>query len=128
MEARIKGKQGIALFLPTASVKRHEDREGEEMGIAIVGKRMHGLRALPPRLYNLPRQEIRKRLMPLLTLNGLRMPNRGVGLRALELYEEQPVDFEEALAVAHMEQQGIQEIFSNDRDFDRFPQVARIEP
>ncbi len=82
----------------------------------------------PPRLYNLPRQEIRKRLMPLLTLNGLRMPNRGVGLRALELYEEQPVDFEEALAVAHMEQQGIQEIFSYDRDFDRFSQVARIEP
>ena len=81
-----------------------------------------------PRLKNLPRQEIRKRLMPLLTLNGLRMPNRGVVLRALELYEEQPVDFEEALAVAHMEQQGIQEIFSYDRDFDRFSQVARIEP
>ena len=81
-----------------------------------------------PRLYNLPREEIRKRLMPLLTLNGLRIPNRGVLLRALELYEEQPVDFEDALAVAHMEQQGIEAIISYDRDFDRFSQVTRIEP
>jgi len=81
-----------------------------------------------PRLYNLSREEIRQRLLPLLTLSGLRMPNRAVVLRALELYEDQPVDFEDALAVAHMEQQGIEDILSYDRDFDRFPQISRVEP
>jgi predicted nucleic acid-binding protein len=81
-----------------------------------------------PRLYNLSREDIRQRLMPLLTLSGLRMPNRAVVLRALELYEDQPVDFEDALAVAHMEQQGIDAILSYDHDFERFPQISRIEP
>ena len=81
-----------------------------------------------PRLYNLSRQDVRNRLTPLLTLPGLRMPKRAIVLRALELYEAQNVDFEDALAVAHMEQLGIEEIISYDRDFDRFPQVTRVEP
>jgi len=81
-----------------------------------------------PRLYNLTREDIRQRLMPLLTLSGLRMPNRWVALRAMELYESEPVDFEDALAVAHMEQQDIETIISYDRDFDRFPQIIRREP
>ena len=81
-----------------------------------------------PRLYHLPPGEIRKRLTPLLTLPGLRMPKRAVVLRALELYEAHRVDFEDALAVAHMEQMGIEEIISYDRDFDGFPQVTRVEP
>ena len=81
-----------------------------------------------PRLYNLSRQDVRNRLMPLLTLPGLRMSKRSVALRALELYESHNVDFEDALAVAHMEQLGIETIISYDRDFDRFPQVTRAEP
>ena len=81
-----------------------------------------------PRLYNLSRPDVRNRLMPLLTLPGLRLPKRSVVLRALELYESHNVDFEDALAVAHMEQMGIDEIISYDRDFDRFPQVTRVEP
>ena len=80
------------------------------------------------RLYNLSRQDVRNRLTPLLTLPGLRMPKRKVALRALELYESHNVDFEDALAVAHMEQLGIEAIISYDRDFDRFPQVTREEP
>ena len=81
-----------------------------------------------PRLYNLSRQDVRNRLMPLLTLPGLRMSKRSVALRALELYESHNVDFEDALAAAHMEQLGIETIISYDRDFDRFPQVTRAEP
>jgi len=81
-----------------------------------------------PRLYALDREAIRQRLLPLLTLSGLRMPNRGVVLRALELYESQPVDFEDALAVAYMEQQEMSGIISYDRDFDRFPHITRTEP
>ena len=81
-----------------------------------------------PRLYNLSRQDVRNRLTPLLTLPGLRLPKRSVALRALELYESHNVDFEDALAVAHMEQMGIDEIISYDRDFDGFPQVIRVEP
>ena len=81
-----------------------------------------------PRLYNLPPEEIRKRMTPLLTIPGLRMHKRALTLRALELYGTYGVDFEDALAVAHMEQLGLDEIISYDRDFDRFPQINRVEP
>ncbi len=81
-----------------------------------------------PRLYNLTHEAIRRRLMPLLTLPGLRMPKRAVVLRALELYVAHRVDFEDALSVAYMEQMGIDEIISYDRDFNSFTQVTRVEP
>ena len=38
------------------------------------------------------------------------------------------LDFEDALAVAHMEQLGISRIVSCDRDFDRVAGVRRTEP
>lgn len=81
-----------------------------------------------PRLYGLSHDEIRARLLPLLTLAGLRFPDRTVCLRALELYAAFPVDFEDALTVAHMERQKITEIYSYDRDFDKIADVQRLEP
>jgi len=52
-----------------------------------------------------------------------------VVLNALELYAVSTfLDFEDALAVSHMEQQGLTEILSYDRDFDRAPGIVRIEP
>ena len=50
-------------------------------------------------------------------------------LRALDLYASSPVlDFEDALAVAHMEQRGVAEIVSYDKDFDRLTGIRRTEP
>lgn len=46
----------------------------------------------------------------------------------LRLFSEYDVDFEDALSVAHMEQDGIETILSYDRDFDLFPGIARAEP
>lgn len=81
------------------------------------------------RLYALSPGDIRARLLPLLTLNGLRLPNRELCLRALELYEHFPdLDYEDALAVAHMEQQELDGIVSYDRDFDAVLHVQRFEP
>lgn len=82
------------------------------------------------RLYNLSRQDIRIRLYPLLTVAGLKLPRRQMYLRALDLYGNNAVDFEDALSVAAMEQRKIAEIYSYDQDFDRMKDVAvrRIEP
>lgn len=79
-------------------------------------------------LYNLSREDIRARLVPLLSMTGLKLPRRQVHLRALEIYEAHAIDYEDALAVAHMEQQGMTEIYTYDRDFDRLSQVTRLEP
>ena len=79
--------------------------------------------------YRLTHDEIRARLVPILTLRGLRLPQKRVYVEALDLYASSPfLDFEDALAVAHMQRQGIAEIVSYDRDFDRVPGVQRMEP
>jgi predicted nucleic acid-binding protein len=80
------------------------------------------------RTYNLPRDQIRARLYPLLTVQGLRLPQRRTVLRALDLYVTYPIDFEDALIVAHMERQTVRDLYSYDRDFDQVPGVNRQEP
>lgn len=79
--------------------------------------------------YGLSHEDIRARLLPILALRGLRLPQKRVYVRALDLYAWSPfLDFEDALAVAHMEHQGITEIVSYDRDFDRIASLERVEP
>ena len=79
--------------------------------------------------YRLSNEEIRARLLPILTLRGVRLPQKQLYLRALDIYGFSPfLDFEDALAVAHMEHRGVTEIVSYDRDFDRIVGLQRIEP
>jgi predicted nucleic acid-binding protein len=79
--------------------------------------------------YRLSHEEVRARLLPILALRGVRLPQKRVYLRALDLYASSSfLDFEDALAVAHMEQRGVREIVSYDKDFDRVTALQRVEP
>ena len=79
--------------------------------------------------YRLSHEEIRDRLVPLLTLRGLRLSQKRIYIRALDLYASSPfLDFEDALAASHMEQRGVTEIVSYDKDFDRVAGLRRVEP
>ena len=106
-------------------------RRGEEELVtceAIVTEVVYVLSS-PRAPYRLSHEEIRARLVPILTLRGLRLPQKRVYLSALDLYASSPfLDFEDALAVAHMERLGVTEIVSYDRDFDRLPALQRVEP
>ena len=73
------------------------------------------------------REPLAALLRPLLTATGLQLADRAVYLRAIDLYAQYDVDFEDALSVAHMERRGIAEIVSYDRDFDRIAEVTRVE-
>jgi predicted nucleic acid-binding protein len=81
-------------------------------------------------LYKLSRQEIRVRLYPIISLSGLKLPHKPQILRALDLYGNNSIDFEDALSIATMERQSITGIYSYDKDFDhvRGSTVKRIEP
>ena len=69
------------------------------------------------------------RLLPILTLRGVRLPHKRVCIRALDIYASSPdLDLEDALAAAHMERRGLTEIYSYDRDFDGVEGVTRLEP
>ncbi len=104
---------------------------GEEVlftTVAIVSEVVYVLTS-PRGLYRLDHEEARDRLLPLLTLRNLRIPQKSVYLRALDIFaSSSSLDFEDALSVAHMERNGLTEIVSYDRDFDRFTGIRRIEP
>ena len=106
-------------------------RRGDEELVtceAIVTEVVYVLSS-PRAPYRLSHEEIRARLVPILTLRGLRLPQKRVYLSALDLYASSPfLDFEDALAVAHMERLGVTEIVSYDKDFDRLPTLQRVEP
>ena len=79
--------------------------------------------------YRLSHADIKARLLPILTLRGVRLPQKRLYLQALDIYATSPfLDFEDALAVAHMEHRGLTEIVSYDRDFDRVTGLRRVEP
>jgi len=79
--------------------------------------------------YELTREEIRARLVPILLLKGLRLTNRRLYLRALDVYVSYPgLDFEDALIVAHMGRHGVAEVLSYDRGFDAVAGITRVEP
>ena len=81
-----------------------------------------------PRLYHLPRAEVRTLLSPLVRLPGFRVSNRGSVLRALDLYATTALDFGDAMIVASMQGVGASVLFSYDRDFDRISGLTRRSP
>ena len=79
--------------------------------------------------YRLKHYEIRARLLPIITMRGLRLPHKQICINALNIYaSSDSLDFEDALSVAHMQHQAITEIVSYDKDFDAFPDILRVEP
>lgn len=79
--------------------------------------------------YRLSHEEIRARLSPILALRGLRLPQKRIYQRALDIWATYTfLDFEDALFIAHMDEYGIRELLSYDADFDRVPDVTRVEP
>lgn len=79
-------------------------------------------------VYNLTHKEVANRLLPLLHIPGLKLPYRGIVLRAVELYGTYPIDFEDCLSIAHMEKQKLTDIYSYDQDFDQMANIKRLEP
>lgn len=79
--------------------------------------------------YGLSHEDIRQRLIPIINLRGLKLPRKKLYRRALDVYALYPaLDFEDALAVAYMEADGLTELYSYDREFDRVSTMTRIEP
>ncbi len=78
--------------------------------------------------YNLTRDEVRIRLYPLLSVPGLQLSQKQTYLHALDLYATYNIDFEDAVIVAQMEQQKINDLYSYDRGFDQIPGIDRHEP
>ena len=78
--------------------------------------------------YRVPRADVEAALGAALSNPGLRMEHKESVLRALEHWHESKLDFEDCLAVQHVRRLALDGIYSYDRDFDRIPDIRRLEP
>lgn len=78
--------------------------------------------------YRQPRDRIRDSLLPLLELPGIILPGKRRWRRVFELYVDLNISFGDAYHVTLMEQSGLTEIISFDREFDRVAGIHRAEP
>ena len=109
--------------------QRVKDAEEEVVTCEAIVTEVVYVLSSPRAPYRLSHEEVRERLMPILTLRGLKLGQKRTYLHALDLYASSPfLDFEDALAIAHMARLGVTEIVSYDRDFDRIAGLRRAEP
>ena len=81
------------------------------------------------RFYRVPRPLIRESLWPLLRLRSVRLRGKRRFRRTFDLYVSMSrLSFADCYHVAYMESQGLRELISFDRDFDRVPTIVRREP
>lgn len=81
-----------------------------------------------PKLYHLPRTEVRDLLAPILRLPNFKVLRRQTVVTALDTYASTNLDFGDAFIVASMQAQGSNLLYSYDGDFDRIPNLTRVEP
>jgi predicted nucleic acid-binding protein len=68
-------------------------------------------------------------LLPLLELPGIILPGKQHYREVFDLYVDHPsISFADCYHAVLMKQLGLKEIVSFDRDFDRLPNITRIEP
>ncbi len=79
------------------------------------------------RTYRIQRSVILDCLMPILELPNLELEGKRLYRRIFELYLTTRVGFAECYHAALMEREGITDIFSFDRGFDRLPGIRRRE-
>jgi predicted nucleic acid-binding protein len=78
--------------------------------------------------YQLPVADAAARLVTLLRLRGMKLREKRVLLRALELWTAQPrLGFVDALTAAYAQQPGV-ELTTFDTDFDEIPGMRRWQP
>jgi len=80
------------------------------------------------RRYRAAKSVIREGLLSLIELPGVVLSGKQRLRRAFELYVDRNMSFGDACHVALMEQLGITQIASFDKDFDRVPGITRVEP
>jgi predicted nucleic acid-binding protein len=80
------------------------------------------------RWYKHPKAKIRDNLLPLIALPGIILPSKRRLQDTFELYTTLNLPFADAYHVVVMRQFRLTEIVSFDREFDRVPDIARVEP
>lgn len=80
------------------------------------------------RSYRIPKDQIRRQMLALLSLPGIVLPGKRRYDRVFDLYVDNNLPFGDAYIVAEMERAGATEVYSFDRELSRILGIIRIEP
>jgi uncharacterized protein len=83
---------------------------------------------LMQRTYKIAKADIREKITAILSLQGVQLAERTLCLQALDYYVEQNISYADAYNAAWMQGEGIAEVYSWERAFDRVAGLTRIEP
>ena len=78
--------------------------------------------------YKFSKKEIKEVLLPILANRGIKVRNERDILLALTFFADMNVDFADALVSVHMDGNGVPDIVTFDKHFDRLPGVNRMSP
>ncbi len=79
------------------------------------------------RSYKHPKSAIRANVLPLLTLPGVILPGKERFRRVFDYYVDLNISFADAYHAVVMEDEGITDVVTFDREFDRVPGIRRVE-
>lgn len=80
------------------------------------------------KFYRQPKTKIREVLVPILALKKLMFSSKKTALLALKLYAEKNLDWTDAFVASQMMVKRVDAIYSYDQDFDKVPEITRLEP
>lgn len=77
--------------------------------------------------YQEPKEKIATSLRRILLIENLKVPSKENWLEALEIFLEKNLELIDAFNYSLMHSEGIKEIYSFDKHFDKFPSVKRVK-
>ncbi|MBA7469012.1 hypothetical protein ES703_92218 [subsurface metagenome] len=80
------------------------------------------------RFYNWDKEEICNNVELILKTPNIMFNQRSVIVKAINLYKDKNISFIDAYNYSYMKANGVTEIYSFDRDFDKLKDVKRLEP
>lgn len=78
--------------------------------------------------YKVPKANVREKITAVIALRGFALAEKALCLEVLDLYVEKNISYADAYNAAWMLAHGVSEVYSWDREFDRVPDLVRIEP
>ncbi|MBN1273536.1 MAG: PIN domain-containing protein [Candidatus Aminicenantes bacterium] len=78
--------------------------------------------------YELPKNEVQDKVEKILITPNLICPRKDLILSALILYSEKNIDYIDAYNALILKENGIEELYSYDKRYDRIDWLTRLEP
>jgi predicted nucleic acid-binding protein len=78
--------------------------------------------------YKVPRQTIKEQVLAIISMRSLHLPDKNIFYQAFNFYVAKNISFADAYNAAYMLAEGISNIYSWDKDFDKIEGIARLEP